>query len=58
MNERELLVDCLRRLNRTGVTYYLTGSMASNYWGISVTLFGEPAWIPSRSQSFASRSQS
>jgi hypothetical protein len=34
MNERELLVDCLRRLNRTGVAYYLTGSMASNYWGI------------------------
>jgi len=37
MNERELLVDCLRRLNRTGVTYYLTGSMASNYWGIPRT---------------------
>ena len=34
MNERELLVDCLRRLNRVGITYYLTGSMASNYWGI------------------------
>ncbi len=34
MNERELLIDCLRRLNRTGVTYYLTGSMASNYRGI------------------------
>lgn len=34
MTERELLVDCLRRLNRTGVIYYLTGSMASNYWGI------------------------
>src|SRR5207237_7665298 len=34
MNERELLVDCLRRLNRIGVVYYLTGSMASNYWGI------------------------
>ena len=34
MNEHDLLVDCLRRLNRTGVTYYLTGSMASNYWGI------------------------
>jgi hypothetical protein len=34
MNERDLLVDCLRRLNRTGVIYYLTGSMASNYWGI------------------------
>jgi hypothetical protein len=37
MNERELLVDCLRRLNATGVTYYLTGSMASNYWGIPRT---------------------
>jgi hypothetical protein len=24
MNERELLVDCLRRLSRTGATYYLT----------------------------------
>ena len=37
MTERELLVDCLRRLNRTGVIYYLTGSMASNYWGIPRT---------------------
>jgi len=37
MNERELLVDCLRRLNRTGLDYYLTGSMASNYWGIPRT---------------------
>jgi len=37
MNERELLLDCLRRLNRTGVTYYLTGSMARNYWGIPRT---------------------
>jgi hypothetical protein len=37
MNERELLVDCLRRLNRSGVTYYLTGSMASNYWGVPRT---------------------
>jgi hypothetical protein len=37
MTERELLVDCLRRLNRTGITYYLTGSMASNYWGIPRT---------------------
>jgi len=37
MNERELLVDCLRRLNRTSLTYYLTGSMASNYWGIPRT---------------------
>jgi hypothetical protein len=37
MNERELLVDCLRRLNCTSVAYYLTGSMASNYWGIPRT---------------------
>lgn len=37
MNERELLVDCLRRLNRSGIAYYLTGSMASNYWGIPRT---------------------
>jgi hypothetical protein len=37
MNERELLVDCLRRLNRADVKYYLTGSMASNYWGIPRT---------------------
>ena len=37
MNERELLVDCLRRLYRSGITYYLTGSMASNYWGIPRT---------------------
>lgn len=37
MNERELLQDCLRRLNRINVAYYLTGSMASNYWGIPRT---------------------
>jgi hypothetical protein len=37
MNEQELLADCLRRLNRSGVTYYLTGSMASNFWGIPRT---------------------
>ena len=37
MNEQELLADCLRRLNRANVAYYLTGSMASNYWGIPRT---------------------
>ena len=37
MTEQELLADCLRRLNRAGVLYYLTGSMASNYWGIPRT---------------------
>ena len=34
MNEQELLVDCLRRLDRGGFTYMLTGSMASNAWGM------------------------
>jgi hypothetical protein len=37
MTEKELLVDCLRRLNRADVPYMLTGSMASNYWGIPRT---------------------
>ena len=37
MTEQELLVDCLRRLNRAQISYYLTGSMASNYWGIPRT---------------------
>jgi hypothetical protein len=37
MTERELLVDCLRRLNRAGIAYMLTGSMVSNYWGIPRT---------------------
>ena len=34
MTEQELLVDCLRRLNGAGIAYMLTGSMASNAWGI------------------------
>jgi hypothetical protein len=34
MNERELLVDCLCRLNSTAVKYYLTGPMARSRWGI------------------------
>ena len=37
MTEQELLVDCLVRLNRVGVKYMLTGSMASNAWGIPRT---------------------
>ena len=37
MTERELLIDCLQRLNRAGVAYMLTGSMASNHWGIPRT---------------------
>jgi hypothetical protein len=37
VTERDLLVDCLRRLNGAGLSYLLTGSMASNYWGIPRT---------------------
>jgi hypothetical protein len=37
MTEQELLVDCLKRLNRTELDYMLTGSMVSNYWGIPRT---------------------
>ena len=37
LTERELLADCLRRLNGIGLPYMLTGSMASNFWGIPRT---------------------
>jgi hypothetical protein len=37
MNEQELLVDSLRRIGRSGIRYMLTGSMASNYWGVPRT---------------------
>jgi hypothetical protein len=37
MTEQALLADCLARLNRLPLDYYLTGSMASNYWGIPRT---------------------
>jgi hypothetical protein len=36
-SESEFLVDVMRRLDRAGVDYMLTGSMASNYWGIPRT---------------------
>jgi len=38
MTERELLVDCLKRLNGAGISYMVTGSMASNFWGIPTTV--------------------
>jgi hypothetical protein len=40
VTERELLADCLRRLNRSELAYLLTGSMASNFWGIPRTTHG------------------
>lgn len=35
--ESDFLVDVLQRLNRVGIPYMLSGSMASNYWGIPRT---------------------
>lgn len=35
--ENEFLVDVLKRLNEAGIRYMLTGSMASNFWGIPRT---------------------
>jgi hypothetical protein len=37
VTEQELLLDCVRRLNASGVKYMLTGSMASNAWGVPRT---------------------
>jgi D-ribose pyranose/furanose isomerase RbsD len=34
VTEKELLADCLRRFNGANLDYFITGSMASNYWGI------------------------
>jgi hypothetical protein len=34
VNEQKLLLDCVRRLNRSDVAYMLTGSMVSSAWGI------------------------
>jgi hypothetical protein len=37
VTEQELAIDAVRRLNRAGIAYLLTGSMASNYWDIPHT---------------------
>jgi hypothetical protein len=60
VNERELLQDCLRRLNRCGASYMLTGSMASNAWGIPRTTHDldfvlqlPPSHVPTLVKAFA-----
>jgi hypothetical protein len=60
MTEQELLKDCLRRLNGAAVAYMVTGSMASNYWGIPRTTHDldfviqlPPSAIPSLVTSFS-----
>jgi hypothetical protein len=59
VTERDLLVDCLRRLNQADISYMLTGSMVSNYWGIPRTTHDldfvlqlPPAAAPKLIQSF------
>jgi hypothetical protein len=34
VTQEQVLVDCLERLNRESIGYMLTGSMASNVWGL------------------------
>ena len=41
MTEQDLLVDCLRRLNRAEITYYLTGSMARQEWAEALSVSAE-----------------
>jgi hypothetical protein len=60
MTEQELLLDCVRRLNRAGITYMLTGSMASSAWGIPRSTHDldfvvqlTPSQIPSLVRAFA-----
>jgi hypothetical protein len=61
MTEQDLLIDCLGRLNRTTLPYMLTGSMASNYWGIPRTTHDldivvqlDAAAVPAMVQAFES----
>jgi hypothetical protein len=59
VTERDLLLDCLRRLNRAELSYLLTGSMASNFWGIPRTTHDldfviqlPPSFIPKMIETF------
>jgi hypothetical protein len=61
MTEQQLLADVLQRLNRLKLEYMLTGSMASNYWGIPRTTHDldfvvqiPPSIIPSLVDNFQS----
>lgn len=57
----DLLVNCLTRLNRLGLPYMLTGSMASSYWGdprsthdLDFVLLMEPSDVPTFVAAFES----
>jgi len=61
VTEQELLLDCVRRLNGSGIAYMLTGSMASNAWGIPRSTHDldfviqlPPAQVPTLANAFAS----
>jgi hypothetical protein len=60
LTERDLLLDCLRRLNRAELNYLLTGSMASNFWGIPRTTHDldfviqlPPSFVPKMVETFS-----
>ncbi len=60
MTEQELLLDCVRRLNAVPITFMLTGSMASNAWGIPRTTHDldfviqlPPSQVPNLTRAFA-----
>ena len=45
MTEKELLADCLRRLNRANVPYMLTGSMAVQAGSLNIVYLKKWATI-------------
>jgi hypothetical protein len=60
VTEQDLLGECLRRLNGCNVQYMLTGSMASNAWGVPRTTHDldfvlqlPPSQIPALVKAFA-----
>lgn len=59
MNQEKLLLDALARLDRAGVTYMVTGSIASNFWGVPRTTHGldfvvqlPPSHVPALVEAF------
>jgi hypothetical protein len=59
VNQDTLLLDTLIRLDRAGVSYMVTGSMASNFWGIPRTTHDldfviqlPPAQVPALVEAF------
>ena len=45
MTELELFIDSIRRLNSADIAYAVTGSMASNHWGIPRSISASDAEV-------------